>query len=110
MEFAANTFTIKNKRYYYIVLLYNNGSCIPGTNKPMLCSVYTSEVIVMLLSRYIDIQLYEYINILRSCGAILTDSNLIGNELAFNNENNIQQVLEILNEKYMIMIKLLGVK
>lgn len=102
MDFVVEKFDFKNDEYYAIILLYNSSIVSPINNKTMKFTLRSCVEIVWYILKYIPINLEEYNNILRNCGAIIIDG-----EYVFKNEKDIQQAIEILEEKYLIAIKLM---
>lgn len=72
----------------------------------LCCNHYTyslDKAIVVILQKYISITLEEYTEILTSCGA-----TMIEYEYYFKDKRNVDKAIDILNEKYITLVKLLG--
>lgn len=90
---------------YYITLLCNNTNLFPGTNKTMNFELQVSKEIVLCFKNYTPITMEDYDKILISCNA-KKDSY---EQYSFENKEDIEKAIEILEEKYITAIKLMGV-
>lgn len=79
----------------YRIFLYNHQS------------IFCNENIAFFLKKHINISIQEYRDILKSCNVII-DTYAVRNEYYFKNEKDAQKAIEMLEEKYLVAIKLIG--
>lgn len=94
MHLKINKTHIWNTIMYRICLCHNN-------------TVLLNDHIAFYLLNCIDISIQDYQNILMSCNAE-TLGEEYNRSYYFKNEKDIQEAIDILNEKYMTIIKLMG--
>lgn len=82
----------------YKISLYSEKNLLSGNS------------IAYCFSKYVPISLEEYRKILIDCNAISIGEYDYDSEYYFKHEKDIQKAINILNEKYMTAIRLMGVE